>query len=343
VLSLPLIDVKSNPLGFLPSGDATARDYAEVGRRLTGFYTMEVVVEPPAPWWDPAVSSRLDDLGRTIAASPIVARVVSPLDLLRQLNRWRHGRDPGAYSLPRSAAEAEALLGSLDERGRDQLAGLATASGRTVRLSAVVDEMDEHDFLRLVEDTRAALGRLPPGWGSLVTGQVLQLVNAQERLVQSQLRSFGLAALTVFLAIWVGLRSWRLMLVSIMPNVLPLGAAFALMAATRIPLDPATVMVASIALGLAVDNTVHQLEVFHGHRAAGATVRDAVNATRAEITPAIVTTGLTACAGFFALCLSAFPPIRFFGLLSGTALSVELTADLLVVPAQLVAGKRELT
>lgn len=333
---LPLLQVRSNPLGFLPERHPVVQAYGEVGGRLTGFYTMEVVVDTTAPWWEPSVASRLAALEAAIGSSPLVARVVSPLDVLRQLNHWEHGLDPAFYRLPDTGAEAEGLLGTLDERGRRQLDGLATRSGTTVRLSAVVREMDEHRFLGLVGATREALMALPAGWGSLVTGQVLRLVQAQQRLVTTQLESLAVAFVLVFATIGIGLRSWRLMLSAVLPNVLPFASAFTVMSLTGLPLDPATVMVASVALGIAVDNTVHQLEVFRGHREGGLPVVEAIVATRTDVAPAMVTTAVTACAGFLALCLSSFLPIRSFGLLSATAVLVALVADTLLVPAKLL-------
>jgi predicted RND superfamily exporter protein len=154
-------------------------------------------------------------------------------------------------------------------------------------------------------------------------------------LVSTQLESLGVAFVLVFATIGIGLRSWRLMLSAVLPNVLPFASAFAVMALAGLSLDPATVMVASIALGIAVDNTVHQLEVFRSHNRGGLPVPDAVLAARAEVAPAMVTTALTACAGFLALCLSSFLPIRSFGLLSATAVLVALSADMLLVPAKL--------
>ncbi len=148
------------------------------------------------------------------------------------------------------------------------LESLVAHDGRTIRLSAIVNEMDEHLFLDLVEQARRALGELPSGFSGRVTGQVLQLVNAQQTLVSSQLRSLAFALLVVFLVIVVGLRSAKLTALSVLPNVVPLFAAFA-------------------------------------------------------------------------LTTSAFVPMRYFGLLSGTAMLIALAADLWLVPAMFVLISRE--
>jgi len=112
------------------------------------------------------------------------------------------------------------------------------------------------------------------------------------------------------------------------------------MAAAGIPLDTATVMMASVALGIAVDNTLHLLAVHDGHRRRGSDPESAAAIAVARVaSPACVTTA-TASAGFVALLWSAFPPIRYFGLLSTVAMVVALLGDLVVLPALLVLGGR---
>jgi predicted RND superfamily exporter protein len=169
---------------------------------------------------------------------------------------------------------------------------------------------------------------------------VLRLVQAQQNLVASQLRSLGLACAVIFLAIGIGLRSWRLALIAAPPNVLPLLVTFSFMAMTQIPLDAATVMVASIALGIAVDNTVHLLACFGRECRAGAGPLTAVRTTLDRIGSALIITSLTAAIGFFSLCFSGFVPILNFGLLAGLTMIVALAADLAMVPALLVVRER---
>jgi predicted RND superfamily exporter protein len=339
-VTLPSIRVESNPLTFLPSDHEVTEAYRFVGDRLAGFYSLEVVVESRSIWTDPSHWPVLEALEDRLASSPVVAKVLGPLDVLRKLRHWRNGFDPEYYELPGSQDEAESLLSGLDDRGRGLLDRLVAEEGHAVRLSAIVNEMDEGRFLELVESARLAVSQLPDGASGWVTGMVLGLVESQQRLVDSQLSSLGLACGVIFLAILVGLRSWRLMLASVPPNLFPVLVMFEAMAVTRIPLDAATVMVASVALGIAVDNTIHLLAGYERHRRAGANPDVAVRATMERVGSALVITSLTAAVGFFSLCLSAFVPIRDFGLLAGVTMLVALTADLFVVPALFVARGR---
>jgi len=340
IISLPFIRVASNPVAFLPEDHPTSIDYRRVAESLGGFYTLEVIIDLPGEWTDPDQWASIDNVAEDLGASSIVARVISPLDLLRKLQQWDSGMAPSSYRLPGSRTDAEALLESLDENGRQMLDSLIANDGLTIRLSAIVDEMDEQKFLDLVEQTREEIGRLPTAFSGRITGQVLQLVNAQQTLVSTQIRSLGLALLVVFVVIAIGLRSVKLTALSVVSNVVPLLVAFAMMAVAGIALDAATVMVASIALGIAVDDTVHLLVAIDREEQRVVAV-DRLRHALEHVGPAMVLTTVAACIGFFALMPSSFIPIRFFGLLSGTAMIVALAAGLWLVPALLMVVSRK--
>jgi hypothetical protein len=341
LLLLPRVRVESDPLDFLPADSQIVRAYRTVSDRLTGYYSLEIVVETPDGWLEPSAWPPLERVRERLEALPGVARVLSPLDFLKQIEHARGDGAAAAWALPSDATRMRRLAALFEENGGGGAFHLVGADGRSVRLSALVRVMPSDQFLAVVGEAKAALAELPGGFGGYATGLVLQLVDAQISLVDTQVRSFGLAFLTIFPCILVGLRSWRLTAVAIPPNLLPILPVFAVMALAGIALDPATVMVASIALGIAVDDTVHSLASWRRLRASGLGAEPAVRAAYAEVGPAMLTTAVAACIGFFSVMHSAFVPIRFFGLLAGTAMAVALVADLLLVPALLLAlGRR---
>lgn len=337
-LSLPHLRVESDPLSFLPRTSETARAYAFVAEQLTGFYSLELVVDTPESWLAPEVWPPLDALQEAVGAEPGVARVLSPLDFLRHLHALSRGRADGSYRLPEDEGAATRSMRLYDAFGGGQRTRLVAEGGRRVRLSALVDVMPSGAFRSIVDGADRALASLPPGYSGHTTGVVLRLVDAQLGLVESQLRSFGLAFATVFACVGAGLRSLRLLLVSVLPNLLPVAAAFAAMVALGIALDAATVMMASVALGIAVDDTVHLLSAYRRGRRGPASRGAAARAALGEVGPAMWVTTAASCVGFAALLTSSFAPIRWFGALATLALAVALLADAVVVPALLTTG-----
>jgi predicted RND superfamily exporter protein len=330
---LPWLHVESDPLSFLPKDSETVQDYRFVGQHLTGFYSLEAVIELGAPWSDPEQWPALEQIQAEALALPGVVRVLSPLDVLKKLQHFQAHFDPAAYRLPADEAEARDLLASLDDEGQAMLKHFVAASGTQVRMSVLINEMNSLAFTRIVNGVEDAMGATRDADDAWCTGIVLQLVHSQLALVRTQVQSFALALVVIFLCMAVGLRSLRLAILSMAPNVLPILATLALMALLGVPLNAATVMVASVALGIAVDDTAHVLAGFQGGLSRGDTPANAMTHALSTSGPAMVTTTLTTCAGFAALLFSQFVPLVWFGGFACVALFIALAADLLLTPA----------
>ena len=343
------LGVESDPLKFLPNGSDAVVAYDVVSERLTGYYALEVIVEMPEGWLTQEQWPVLEGIAARLSAVEGVARVVSPLDFLKKFNHWEEDFDPAAYVLPESEAVAMEFLEPLSQEDLVELgrlvAGVAESdvlsASTTVRLSALVQVIDSTRFLRIVEAAETEIADLPDGYSGYVAGMVVRLVQGQLSLVHTQLESFTLAFLMVFLCLLLGLRSWKLLVVSILPNVLPILCAFAAMALWEIALNAATVMVASVCLGIAVDDTVHMLSAYDRERRQGRRCEAAVRGALLKVGPAMTITTVTACIGFFSLYRSLFVPILYFGLLSGLAMIVALLADIILAPALLAFVDRD--
>ena len=178
--------------------------------------------------------------------------------------------------------------------------------------------------------------RLGPHVQVEITGLGPLLGQIADRIVSTQLKS-PLAALGLIgLALLVLLGSLRVGLLALLPNLLPILATLGLMGLWDISLNITTVMIAPIALGIAVDDTIHLL-----HRARLETRRLGSHAagleqTLARVGRALVITTLVTVAGFCLLLLSSLVPARHFGVLTAVALLVALLADLCLTPVLLL-------
>lgn len=327
-----------NSLKVLPQSHPTVQAYEYVGKNLTGLYTMELLVKTPGGWLNPEYWTALESLTDFLHTSDLVARVVTPLDFLRKVNQWEHDLDPAFYTLPATREEALALWDPLGDAEKEEIKRLVREDGEEIRISALIASTEAARFGELVDATRARLAMLPAPLSAEITGAVTRMQAMQRELVRTQVSSFGLSFALIFVAILIGLRSWRLTLLSIPPNVFPILSVFAVMVMLGISLDAGTVMVASIALGIAVDNTLHVIANFLRERHEGAPVDVALRATLVEAGVPMSLTTITACIGFLTLTASSFVPIVNFGLLCGVALGIALAADLLFTPALLATA-----
>lgn len=333
VYSATQLRTEADATKFLPRDGDLVKSYEFVAENLTGLHTLEIVIDTPGGWLNPEYWPAIDELAAELEAAEVVPRVYTPLEFLKKTNQWNHDFDTEFYVLPETREEAEELITLLSEEDDNQLPHFVTEDGGRIRMSVLINTMEAQDFGAIVDLGRERIERLEAPLSGTITGMATRMQAMQLTLIMTQVKSFSLAFVLVFVSILVGLRSLRLTLLSMIPNVMPLLSVFAAMAALDIPLNAGTVMVASISLGIAVDDTVHFFVGFHRHRVRGQSKNEAIQSTLSKVGPSLVVTTITACIGFFALSQSAFPPISCFGLLSGIAIIMALLADILLVPA----------
>lgn len=336
-LSLLRLEADSNVVDFFRPGTRVAETYRQVLPRLTGPYSLEVLLDTgPEP--GPAELRRVDRLAGHLAAHPGVARVLSPLDLTKKLYQTFRELPPSAFRLPPEDGELETawdLTGSLLAEERRELFD----PGRGVmRLSLLARPMGSSDHRRLVEELGAKLrGTAPEGWNPRLTGVVDLLVGMQEQLLASQIRSFAAAFLWITPVLAVLLGSLRYALLSLGPNLFPIVAALGTLGLAGRPLDPATLMVAGVAFGIAVDDTIHVLTAYRRARS-GRGVGEALGHALGRVGRPVVLTSAVAALGFAVLVFSDFTPLLRFGLLTVLTLAAALVGDLLLLPALLAVA-----
>lgn len=353
LLSLPYVESDPNSLNFLPKDSEIKLSYNFVAENLTGMTTLEIAIDTPGGWLNPEYWPALEHLKNAVESEEHVARVISPLDFLKKMNQWDHEEDDFDedfadfdeeddavlkaewYVLPESGEEATELFSLLDEADRKEIDRLVSRDGERIRMSALVKTLRLKDFTQIRNTAETEVASLPEPLGGIVTGIVFRSDKMAARLVITQLKSFGLAFVLVFCAIFIGLRSTRITIASILPNILPILTSFSLMVLFGLTLDAATVMVASIALGIAVDDTVHILTQYHRERIRGVENNEAIVRVLGAVGPSISVTTATTCIGFFCLAQSVFVPLSYFGYLAGAAIIVALIADIFFVPAML--------
>ncbi len=329
---------EANVIEFFGPDAPIAQTYQQILPALTGAYSLEIVLSPPR--FDGETWAQVERLAAFVETLPGTARALSLVDLLKKVDQQASGAPPEVYRLPPDAAALAAAEATLNQQLPQESQAFRAKTG-ALRLSVLAQAMGGDEHRRLVAAIEAYLAReIDPAWQPRLTGIVKLLVELQRELVWSQFRSFGLAFLTIVPVMAVLLRSRRDTLISIPPNLFPILFALGTLGLLNLPLDPATVMIAGIALGIAVDDSIHFLVYFRALRRTGLDAEEAVHRTLAGIGQAMTWTSLVAALGFFVLCLADFLPLYYFGLFTGWALIVALLSDLWVLPALLVVSER---
>ncbi len=322
VLFMRGLRVESNVLTFFPASSKISQDYRFVAERLTGLYTIELdaVTESRS---GSVLLKQIEQLGTELAERPEVAQVIHYKKIATALNPIRQ------------SASVD-MAGTSDNPLRLLMREYRHTDGDRIslRMSILVRAMSGTDFYALMDFARqhAAQRLLSPASYTL-TGVVPLLNSAQNSLVTTQVRSFALAAATVLVLIGLFFRSLRVFLAASLPNLLPTAVLFSAMAILGIPLDTATVMIAGVAIGIAVDDTFHFFSCYREARQSGQDSLTAIHSSFSIAGRAILFTSLVATAGFAILLLAQFKPIQYFGLLAGMTMIAASAADFLVLPA----------
>ena len=329
----------SNVIEFFDEETEIGRTYERILPSLTGPYSMEVLL-------DGGIDSRsleslrtLDALARRIEAEPGVARVLTVADFVKKASVPVEDSD-APWELPGTDAELAEAWERVDEHLGEEVRPLLGNRG-SMRLSVIARPMGSGEHRALVGrlesmlDDPALAARRPR-----LTGVVKLLVELQDELVSSQVKSFTLAFLIIVPVIAIFFRSLVYAALSLPPNLVPVLLTLGFMGATGIPLNPATVMIAAIAFGIVVDDSIHFLSHYQQSRRSGTSAHAAVIDTLAAVGRPLWITSIVAASGFSVLCFSSFVPLFDFGLLSAGTMLAALAGNLLLLPALLARTAR---
>jgi predicted RND superfamily exporter protein len=171
----------------------------------------------------------------------------------------------------------------------------------------------------------------------VITGMVVLFDDMLKQLADSQIRTLGYVVAATLLMFALLLRSLKLALIALIPNLLAAILILAFMGYANISMDMMTVTIAAICIGIGVDDAIHYLHRFKLELVSADTVSDAVIASHQTIGRAMYFTTMTVMGGFSILAFSNFVPTVYFGLLTSMAMGLALLANLLLLPSLLVA------
>jgi predicted RND superfamily exporter protein len=338
--AVPSIVIDTDYLSFFDAHAEVRREFDAINRLLAGAVPLYVVLEggTPGALREPAVLRRIEALQARIDALPGVSRTLSFLDGLRVLNRAIEADDPGEERLPDTRGGVTELLFMFP---KGDLARFSTVNQSAANLIVRTGEVGSAAMRALTQRIEATLdgGTLPEGIRAAVTGNAILLNRAADGVARSQPRTVGVAAFAIFGLLSVGLRSPRLGLVAMIPNVVPVVIFFGILGLGVAPLSLPTSLIGSVALGIAIDATAHYLVRYRAERRAGCSPEQAVQRTGVRVGRPIAIAAAMLVLGFLSVCFSEFATLRQFGFLSALTMTVCLLTDLLLLPALLVRWK----
>jgi hypothetical protein len=259
---------------------------------------------------------------------------ISFADFIKEMNEAFHSEDPNYYRIPDTRALVAQYLLLYDS---EDTADFVNESYDHARISVRISRHSTADQEIIIENIKGFIAKMTRNEIDIrITGRALQDVNTIDALVKGQVYSLGLAACVIGVIMFLVLRSFSIGCLSMIPNLFPIVLNFGVMGALGIPLNTATALIAAVALGIAVDDTIHFLTEYKDRRSAGSSLADSVREVMIVKGRAIVSSSFILCIGFGVLLLSRFGPTMNFGALSAVIMITALIGDLIVLPAVLL-------
>ncbi|APW59576.1 efflux RND transporter permease subunit [Paludisphaera borealis] len=343
-LTIPLslgvfrLTYETNYINLFRPQTRVVRDYRAVESKLGGIGLVELVV-PIGSAVGPEVVAKLNRVGSTIASlAPndprAIAQVISLATVL----------DPdGRIAALAPDAQARILTGKLDLIGVSPQASLLRSfwNDETKEARILIRLLEQQPaatkawiFHKAEETARAAFGP-----SSYLTGLSYLMTRTTEGVIATQWSTFGWSAAGILVMLALAFRSLPLALLAILPTLLSVVIVLGIMGWTSIKLDIATALVASVALGLSVDDTFHCLIQFHKQRKTRG-FRKSLFDSYSVSGPGVLLSSLAVAVGFMALRTSEFEPFVNFGTMVAIATAGSTLGNLVLLPACLTLGER---
>ncbi|HUS25286.1 MAG TPA: MMPL family transporter [Candidatus Binatia bacterium] len=325
---------------FFGRGIAFRDDTDFIVDRLTGIYSMEFSLKSGESNGvsDPGYLRRLEQFEQWWRTGPYAGKVMylgTVTDVFRKLNQAMHGDDPAWHRLPedRDLAAQYLLLYEMSLPFGLDLNNLVNIDKSSSRFVVIFRHLKSRETREIEQAAYAWLQHNEPGMETRGVGPGVMFAYISERNIQSNFLSLPFSIGAISLLLLPGLRSWKFGLLSLIPNLLPLGMAFGIWALWSGEINFTMAVVLNTVIGIIVDDTIHFFDKYlRARRELQQDPEDAVRYAFHEAGAAMVVTTLILALGFLVLAQSAFLPNSSLALLTAITIAVAMPLDLLFTP-----------
>ncbi len=338
---LTKIDVAADFLRDLDEDTRIRQDYDYVDTNLGGTVGVSIVLDSGAPSgiFEPEFLADLAALDTWLDEYELTRTTASVLDVFEELVAVTSTTAP-AGARPASSEHAAQLFLLYEMGGAEEIDRFVTPERDRAVLTARFRSVPTSRLTTFAADLDRWVDANLSHTSVTSTGLVPLIVTLVEYITRSQLASFSLAFTAVLLMMMLQFRSVKMGLLAMVPNVFPIVITLGYMGYQGILLNVGTVMIASIAIGIAVDDSIHFVTHFRHYREAGQSTAEAIQTAITGVGQALLTTSIVLALGFSVFGTSSMSHLVNFGLLTALTVVTALAADFLLLPALLLALDR---
>jgi len=331
-----------NPLLWFQKNEIHRVSTKIIDKEMKGTTSIEVIIDSKKEnaWIDPEKLAKLDVLSQKIERYKdnyvYVGKVFSLATITKEINRALHDNDETFYMIPndKKMLAQEVLL--FENTGSDDLEDVVDSQFSKVRVTIKIPWVDAIKAKDIIQYIHKEVGTMFPEDSYNITGMVPLLINTFSNASYSSIRSYGISALAISLMMMLVLASFRLGLISMIPNIIPIIFGLILMYIGSMALDIFTLLIGSIAIGIVVDDTIHFMYNFKRYFLQYQDSIKALEKTFRTTGKAMLITTIVLTLGFYSYSISSMSSVENFGLLTGSIVIFALVSDFLLAPVLMI-------
>jgi predicted RND superfamily exporter protein len=333
----------------LPEEDKIYTDLRFLESNFKGVMPFEIVVDTKKKGGLNKTNKlrKIEELQEKLETYPEISKTRSVVDIYKTARMAYYYNQPGEYKLPSKAEMSFILEYYRKQKGnkgrKNILNSVVDSSFSKTRISGNIQDIGSVKMKVLLDsiqqDVDRILGKNEPesDFHTIVTGTTKIFIKANEYLVDNLFWSLIATFLLIAAQMFYLFRSWKVMIVSMMANLIPLLIIGGVMGFFHIPLKPSTVLIFGIAFGIAIDNTIHYLAKYRQDRKMGLSVHDSVMLSLDDTGQGIIYTSLILLCGFSIFMASSFGGTIALGVLTSLTLFIAMFSNLLFLPAMVIS------
>ena len=337
----------------LPTDDAIVTDLRFLEAHFKGVMPFEIMIDFGKNNTLRKTSNlkKIDSLQHKLHLYPEISKTISIVDAMKWARQALYSGDSSDFQLPNKEElpflAAYSKFNSKSNQEKPLLTTLVDSAYQKARITGYVKDIGSLKMPALIAQLQQDIDSLfvneKPKPTSLLTGTTRIFMKANEILIENLLWSLLAIFILIGLQMFGLFLSWRIMIISLIVNFLSLLVTAGIMGFFNLPLKPSTALIYGMAFGIAVDNSIHYLSLYHWKRKQGLAIPDAVSQTTRSTGMSIVYTSVVLFVGFMIFIPSSFGSTRALGILTSITLFIALFSNLLLLPTMLIHFDKEKT
>ncbi|TLF44279.1 efflux RND transporter permease subunit [Maribacter aurantiacus] len=348
IIGIYQIDISGSPIEDMPKKAEFFKDIRFFENEFDGIMPVEIVVDTKNPKgvMKPATLRRMDQFGEVIAEIPELSPSLSVVNLVKYSKQAFYNGIPKYYQLPTS--QENTFIMDVARKSSDEsnlLDSFVDSTGQVARMTTYMRDVKTSRMEQIEERLLENITKIFPEerYSVYMTGSALLFLKGTKYLVKNLVMSLALAIGLIALFMAYLFRSFRMIVISLIPNLLPLIVTAGIMGFIGVPIKPSTILVFSIAFGISVDDTIHFLAKYRQELESKKwQIKKSVYAALRETGVSMFYTSIVLFFGFSVFIISNFGGTVALGALVSATLLFAMLANLILLPSLLLSLEKSI-